>query len=56
MWTEKEINRCAKTFIDPNASLENFLDEKDISAIKEQGTTYSNLGDKIFHPKVFLIL
>ena len=52
MWTEKELSRCAKTFINPNASLESYLDPVDIACIKEQGTTYSNLGDRIFRPKV----
>ena len=54
MWTEKEISRCAKTYINPDANLEQYLDEKDILSIKAQGTTYYNLGDRVFRPKVVL--
>ena len=52
MWSEKELERVGKTFIDPDAELESFLDEADIDAIKDQGITYYNLKDKIFRPKV----
>ena len=54
MWTAKELERIGKTFINDSASLEDFLDEKDLTAIKSQGTTYFNLKDKIFAPKVFV--
>ena len=52
MWTEKELGRIGKTFINPDAELESYLDEADIGAIKDQGITYYNLKDKIFRPKV----
>ena len=54
MWTAKELEKIGKTFINDNATLEDFLDEKDLAAIKAQGITYHNLRDKIFAPKVFL--
>ena len=54
MWSEKEIERIGKTFINSSARLEDYLDKDDIEAIKEQGITYFNLKDKIFRPKVLL--
>ena len=54
MWTEKEIERCGK-YIDPDSKLEDFLDNEDLMAIKAQGTTYYNLRDAIFRPKVPII-
>ena len=54
MWSEKEIGRIGKVFINPNASLEDYLDKDDIEAIKEQGITYFNLKDKIFRPNVLM--
>ena len=52
MWTENELNRIGKTFINSEAKLESFCDAADIKAIKKQGTTYYNLKDYIFAPKV----
>ena len=54
MWTEKELERIGKTYINTAATLEDYLDDKDLTAIKSQGTTYYNLKDKIFAPKVAL--
>ena len=52
MWTERELARIGKTYINDAAVLEDYLDERDLNAIKSQGTTYYNLKDKIFAPKV----
>ena len=52
MWTAKELERVGKTFINDTATLEDFLDDQDLTAIKSQGITYYNLGDKLFAPKV----
>jgi len=54
MWTAKELERIGKTFINDTATLEDFLDDQDLTAIKSQGITYYNLRDKIFAPKVFV--
>ena len=54
MWTEKELERIGKTYINDAATLEDYLNDKDLTAIKSQGTTYYNLKDKIFAPKVAL--
>ena len=54
MWTERELERIGKTYINDAATLEDYLDDKDLTAIKSQGTTYYNLKDKIFAPKVAL--
>ena len=56
MWTEKELARIGKTFIDGDAKLEKFCDPFDLQAIRSQGTTYFNLKDYIFAPKVTLII
>ena len=52
MWTEKELERIGKTYINDGMVLEDYLDAKDLTAIRSQGTTYFNLRDKIFAPKV----
>ena len=54
MWTERELEKIGKTYINDSATLEDFLGSEDLTAIKSQGTTYYNLRDKIFAPKVFL--
>ena len=54
MWTAKELERIGKTFINDTATLEDFLDDQDLTAIKSQGITYYNLRDKIFAPKEFI--
>ena len=54
MWTAKELERIGKTFINDAAALEDFLDNQDLTAIKSQGTSFYNLGDRIFAPKVFI--
>ena len=54
MWIKKEIERIGKKILTPDATLESYLDDLDIEAIKSQGTTYNNLKDRIYSPKVSL--
>ena len=54
MWTERELEKIGKTYINDGMVLEDYLDAKDLTAIRSQGTTYFNLRDKIFAPKVLL--
>ena len=54
MWTERELEKIGKTYINDGMVLEDYLDDKDLTAIRSQGTTYFNLRDKIFAPKVLL--
>ena len=35
MWTEKEISRCAKTFVDNESTLEEFCDSEDIGKLRK---------------------
>ena len=56
MWSDKELARIGKTFINGDSKLENFCDPFDIQAIRSQGTTYFNLKDYIFAPKVILMI
>ena len=52
MWTDKELARIGKTFINGDSKLEDFCDQTDIDVIRSQGITYSNLKDYMFAPKV----
>ena len=52
MWTTKELERIGKTYINGDLKLEDICDTVDIDAIRSQGTTYFNLKDYIFAPKV----
>ena len=38
MWTERELARIGKTYINDAAVLEDYLDERDLNAIKELST------------------
>ena len=33
MWTENELERCAKTFVNSENTLESFCDEKDLGRL-----------------------
>ena len=36
MWTENEIERCAKTFVNSENTLESFCDEKDLGRLTKK--------------------
>ena len=50
MWLQSELNDLSKIF-QSDPTLEDFLSEKEIDVIKENGTRYTNLKNGLVIPK-----